>query len=153
MSKIMEYISTTIWKNMWRKNSQSILLTFKNLTFQNVWHFILLKDPPWFYCKKLNIKNHLQSTARFVACLVTFDSINHTGHHVFKTICSGAAFLFRRIPLPSIGITVLPQGRCKNQTKFITWKKESEYSNKLYHLKNSFTNNICNHFKRLFAFI
>lgn len=83
--------------------------------------------------------NHLQSTAGFIACFITFDSINHTRHYIFKTVCSGTAFLFCRVPLPSIRITIFSQGRSQNQTKFITCKRiqnNKNYSSKVKLKKN-----------------
>lgn len=62
---------------------------------------------------------YLQSTAGLVTGLVAFDSVNFAGHHVLETVCSGASFLFRRVPFPSVRITVLPQGRREYQSKFI----------------------------------
>lgn len=96
------------------------------------WYFILLKDPSKCYFQKIKSKkrtkkkkqNYLQSAAGFVVCLVTFNSIDHAGHHVFETVCSGTAFLFRCVPLPYIRITVLSQGCCKNQAKFVAWKRK-----------------------------
>lgn len=103
-----------------------------------VWYFILLSITE-ILVKKKKIKfyeksNHLQSTAGFIACFITFYSINHTGHHIFKTVCSGTAFLFSRVPLPSIRITVLSQSRSQNQTKFVTCKRIQNNEN--YSLKD-----------------
>lgn len=73
-----------------------------------------------------NWLRYLQSAAGLVASLVTLDSVNLAGHHVLETVCPGTSFLFCRVPLPTIWITVLPQGRREHQAKFVTCNRNGK---------------------------